>query len=272
MQNVPQIFSFDNKQFRTIEIDGELWFVARDVSEILGYKNPQEAVRTHCKSAKPVGVRESLTPLDPQTTIIPERDVYRLVMRSKLPSAEKFEELVVGEVLPSIRKTGSYGTPQIDLNDPVQVIALLQIHAQRSIELTHMVEQRDTMITVMAPKAAIADRIATADGLHGFREVAKILQLNERKFKNWLVVNSWIQVGSKRMMGLSPKIRAGYIEHKEKLVNGKDGEEKSVIEMFFTAKGLHRLTALLNAEPTLDFSYATKKPRKTSNTLPGVTA
>lgn len=87
--------------------DGSLWFIGKEVAEKLGYGNPHEAIRTHCK-----GVSEIRTPSKGgmQTVkIIPERDVYRLVMRSKLPTAEKFEEFVVSEVLPSIRKTGSYG-------------------------------------------------------------------------------------------------------------------------------------------------------------------
>ena len=87
--------------------DGSLWFIGKEVAEKLGYSNPHKAIRDHCK-----GVSETFTPSKGgmQTVkIIPERDVYRLVMRSKLPTAEKFEEFVVSEILPSIRKTGSYG-------------------------------------------------------------------------------------------------------------------------------------------------------------------
>lgn len=89
--------------------DGEPWFVAKDCAEILGYSTARKAVELHCKG----GAKHSLpTAGGPQQmTIIPERDVYRLVMRSKLPSAARFEEWVVGEVLPAIRKTGSYSAP-----------------------------------------------------------------------------------------------------------------------------------------------------------------
>lgn len=86
--------------------DGSLWFIGKEVAEKLGYNDPNYAIRTHCK-----GGEETSTPTKGgmQTVkIIPERDVYRLVMKSKLPTAEKFEEFVVSEVLPSIRKTGSY--------------------------------------------------------------------------------------------------------------------------------------------------------------------
>ena len=90
--------------------EGEPWFVAKDVALVLGYSNPQKAIRTHCK-----GVNETDTPTAKglQTVkIIPERDLYRLIMRFRLPQAERFEEWVVGEVPPSIRKHGVYLTPQ----------------------------------------------------------------------------------------------------------------------------------------------------------------
>lgn len=104
------LFNFEGFDVRVVLIDGEPWFSARDVAEGLGYSNPQKAVRDHCKSPRPVGVNDSFT-LGPSANIIPERDVYRLVMRSKLPQAERFEEWVVSEVLPSIRKTGGYTAP-----------------------------------------------------------------------------------------------------------------------------------------------------------------
>lgn len=103
-------FNFSGAEIRVItDAQGEPWFVAKDVADLLEYSNPHEAVRTHCK-----GVREILIPSaggDQMTKVMPERDVYRLIMRSKMPAAEAFEEWVVGEVLPSIRKTGSYQQP-----------------------------------------------------------------------------------------------------------------------------------------------------------------
>lgn len=109
-------FIFENTPIRVAAIDGELWFVGKDVAEVLGYSNPQKAIRDHCKACRPVGVNESFTPLlDPQTLLIPERDLYRLVMRSALPGAERFEEWVVGEVLPTLRRTGRYETAAISV-------------------------------------------------------------------------------------------------------------------------------------------------------------
>lgn len=100
-------FSFDQHPVRVVELDGQPWFVAKDVAIVLGYADTAKAVKTHCKAYRQAGVGVSPT-LDPQTNIIPERDVYRLIFKSKLPAAEQFEEWVVAEVLPSIRKTGRY--------------------------------------------------------------------------------------------------------------------------------------------------------------------
>lgn len=106
-------FTFENTEVRAINRDGEAWFVGADVARSLGYNDTDQAIRKHCKvteNLKPVNLTglgiKSQSPRG--LTLIPERDVYRLVMRSKLPSAEQFEEKVVSEILPSIRKTGGY--------------------------------------------------------------------------------------------------------------------------------------------------------------------
>jgi len=99
-------FNFEGTNFRVIEIDAEPWFIAKEVAGFLGYADPDQAIRMHCKAAQtcPVKTTDQVRHLK----IIPERDLYRLVMRSKLPGAERFEEWVVGEVLPAIRRTGRY--------------------------------------------------------------------------------------------------------------------------------------------------------------------
>jgi len=79
-------FTFENTSVRVVNRDGEAWFVANDVASALGYSKPRNAISVHCKAAISIGALIQGS-LDPQTKIIPERDVYRLVMRSKLPSA-----------------------------------------------------------------------------------------------------------------------------------------------------------------------------------------
>jgi prophage antirepressor-like protein len=104
--------NFNNYNVRIVLINGKEFFVAKDLAQLLGYSNTRKAIGDHCKKAVIVseikGSNDSLPPLDPQTKLIPESDVWRLIIKSKLPEAEKIEEWIMEEVLPSIRKTGSY--------------------------------------------------------------------------------------------------------------------------------------------------------------------
>lgn len=100
------VFAETSKTIRTVTLGDDIMFIAKDVAEALGYARPDQAVSKHCRKS------DSL-PLETggqvrHLKVIPESDVYRLIMRSKLPAAESFEDWVVEEVLPSIRKAGGY--------------------------------------------------------------------------------------------------------------------------------------------------------------------
>lgn len=99
-----EIKLFEKEEFgkvRVVMVGNDPWFYGTDVAKALGYENPARDVQRHCKKVNKFSPTESVgTPYN----IIPESDVYRLVMRSNLPNAEKFQDWVVEEVLPSIRK------------------------------------------------------------------------------------------------------------------------------------------------------------------------
>ena len=118
-------------EIRTIEIDGKPYFVGTDVAKALGYNNPRDAVSRHCK-----GVVKHDTPTSSGVQLmsyINEGDLYRLIMKSKLPSAEKFEAWVMDEVLPTIRKTGSYQKP-MTIAEQIQLLALGNQNHEERIE------------------------------------------------------------------------------------------------------------------------------------------
>lgn len=103
---------FESKEFgniRTIEIDGKPYFVANDLAKVLGYKNIVDAINRHCRWVvkhdipHPQSKTKTL-----EVNVIPEGDMYRLISNSELPNAEKFESWVFDEVLPQLRKTGTY--------------------------------------------------------------------------------------------------------------------------------------------------------------------
>ena len=106
---------FQNSEFGELGIlliDGKEYFPATQCAKVLGYKNPQDAIRSKCK-----GVRKMLTPSNgglQETNYIPEGDLYRLIVNSKLPAAERFERWVFDEVLPALRKYDSYGEIQLE--------------------------------------------------------------------------------------------------------------------------------------------------------------
>lgn len=117
---------FNNPTFgeiRTVILNGEPWFVGRDIAKALGYAKPEGAVATHCRHPLKQGIPHPQSPDKViEALVIPEGDMYRLISKSKLKSAEQFEEWVFDEVLPTIRKTGSYGTPQT-LQGQIQLLA-----------------------------------------------------------------------------------------------------------------------------------------------------
>ena len=104
-----KIQEFFNEKFgtvRTITIDDVIYFVASDIARALGYKNPQKAIRDHCKR-----VNESFIPSnggEQKAKVITKSDIYRLIVRSKLESADEFESWIFDEIMPTIEKTGAY--------------------------------------------------------------------------------------------------------------------------------------------------------------------
>jgi prophage antirepressor-like protein len=156
-------FAFEGSNVRAFDYQGEPCFIGNEVAAALGYSDPNYAVRTHCKALKLLKAGE--TPglgieVPPRgMNIIPERDVYRLVMRSKLPSAESFEEKVVAEILPAIRKTGGYlVTREDDTPEIIMARALKVADAEikrREATITQMKPGYDTHQAVMDAGAAV---------------------------------------------------------------------------------------------------------------------
>lgn len=130
------VFNFESNNVRTVVDDNDVvWFVAKDVASALGYVRHRDAISDHCKGAvnrRPLQTTGGLQ----EVRVINEPDVLRLIMKSKLPSAQKFEKWVFEEVLPTIRRTGKYEIPkeepvlQINLKDAAIVANDAKILAQ----------------------------------------------------------------------------------------------------------------------------------------------
>lgn len=127
---------FSNVEFgsvRTIEIDGEPHFVGRDVAMVLGYSNPSDAISKRVDD-EDKGVAKCDTPGGMQEmTVINESGLYSLVFSSKLSTAKKFKKWITSEVIPSIRKTGSYGIPQMSQSELILKIAQNNLELEKRI-------------------------------------------------------------------------------------------------------------------------------------------
>ncbi|WP_435105557.1 phage antirepressor KilAC domain-containing protein [Arhodomonas sp. AD133] len=242
MANTVIPFEFERAKVRVVQgDDGEPWFVARDVAQTLGYSNVRDAISKHCK-----GGRETRLPSaggEQAVKIIPERDVYRLIMRSKLPSAERFEEWVVGEVLPQIRKTGGYGQrdPVEALNDPETLRKTLLTYTERVMALEQTVQEQ-------APKVEAHDRIAAAEGSMCITDAAKHLQVRPKDLFDYLQRKRWIyrRQGGRSWLGYQQRVQQGLLVHKVTTVDMPDGGERVNEQVRITPKGLHRLSLELS--------------------------
>lgn len=160
---------FENEEFgkvRVVEIDNEPWFVGKDVAEALGYMNTRQAIATNVDE-EDRGVHPVDTPSGIQNmTIINESGMYSLVLQSKLNSAKKFKHWVTSEVLPSIRKTGSYHLPQT--------------YAEALRELADKTEQAEKLALEnkeLKPKAEFFDAVTDSKDAIPMADVAKVLDM-----------------------------------------------------------------------------------------------
>lgn len=202
-------------QIRTVEREGEPWFVGKDVAQALGYQNPQRAIRDHVDD-EDKGVTEMVTPGGTQPVpIINESGLYSLVLSSKLPTAKAFKRWITSEVIPSIRKTGGYIAGQAELS-PEELMAKALMVAQKTLA------ERDARISaltvenqIMTPKAEYFDDLVDRNLLTSFRETAKQLEVKERAFIAFLLEKKFIYRDKKgRLMPYAEK-NNGLFELKE---------------------------------------------------------
>ena len=169
MSNEIQVFN--NAAFGEIRIimeDGKPLFCGKDVAVALGYSNFRDALSRHCKG---VVKRDSLTKGGVQSiSYISEGDLYRLIAHSQLPDAERFESWVFDEVLPSIRKTGSYLSPVIDS-------AMLFKMAEAMAEKEHRITALEAANQSMLPKAEFYDAVTNSPDTIDMAETAKVLNM-----------------------------------------------------------------------------------------------
>lgn len=186
------ISTFNNSEFgeiRTIQNDSGILFCGSDVARALGYARPADAISAHCK-----GVCVLPTPSNggiQRMKFIPEGDVYRLIVHSKLPSAERFERWVFDEVLPSIRKHGAYITREKLWEIATSPEALMNLCSDLLAEREKNAALREEN-AMLEGKAAFYDLFIDLKHSTNLRTTAKELVVPERRFVRFLLEQRFV--------------------------------------------------------------------------------
>ena len=196
-ESAANIQIFENQEFgkvRTVLIDGEPWFVGKDVAEILGYLNPSEALSDHVDDDDKLNSKTLLSSkLNSETILslnlgqrggwlITESGLYALILSSKLESAKKFKKWVTSEVLPSLRKTGTYSMEQLSKDFYIpQTYAdalILAGNLQKRVQEQHeRIKEQKKVIEVQKPKVEFYDTVTKSESTFDMAEVAKLLKI-----------------------------------------------------------------------------------------------
>lgn len=219
--NTIQSFSYQNNEVRTVEMNGEPWFVLKDVCEVLG-------IADHKVTARRLETDEVCqTPLtdsmgrQQETTVINESGLYNVILRSDKPEAKPFRKWVTSEVLPSIRKHGAYMTPEtlqaaiLNPDTMIQLCQQLKAEQDKNAQLTAVNSQLTVDKQIMQPKADYFDELISRNLLTSFRETAKQLEIKEKNFIQFLLDKKYIYRDKKGKLMPYAEKNNGLFEVKE---------------------------------------------------------
>jgi prophage antirepressor-like protein len=239
-------FEFDSFPIRILVEDGEPLFCATDVCLALGYGNPRDALKKHAREG---GVAKRDTPTSSgiqPLSYIDERNLYRLIMRSKLESAERFQDWVCGEVLPSIRKTGQYAKPYIPKDYPEALIAYaneIKAHLaseEHAKELELKIEE-DKPLVEFAQDIKEDDKVGIKIAL-----AAKLLQVSEFKIlRPCLRRIGWMRLDKAPAQSA---INTGYMTFKQSVWIADNGQKMKSTTPLITGKGMAKLHEILSSQ------------------------
>ena len=237
---------------RTLEIDGEPWFVGKDVAEALGYKKPLNAIEMHVEKDDSLkqGLTDSLGRKQ-KAIFINESGMYALIFGSKLDSAKEFKHWVTSEVLPSIRKNGGYIVGQQEMtNDELMAMALSvaqNVLAEREKRIANLQHENSNLVHEkscleqrvgeLSPKADYTDMVLQSDGLVNVSQIAKDYGMTARKL-NAILHDLKIQYKSNgEWLLYAPHQAHGYTHSKTHTYSYGCGKQGSHMHMYWTQKG-----------------------------------
>jgi len=166
-------------EIRVQQINGEPWFVGKDVADVLGYSNTKDAICKHVDPEDKLGSQIATSGQRREMTLINESGLYALILTSKLPQAKEFKRWVTSEVLPQIRKTGGYIslTPSPSPNGEGGTVSDQEILCRALMILKKTIDLKDELIADLAPKAEYTDKVLQSPTCYTMTQVAKGLSM-----------------------------------------------------------------------------------------------
>lgn len=223
--NELQIFNSEEfGEIRTVTVNDEVWFVAKDVCEALKHTNTTVAMQMLEEDER---TKLSLGRAG-ETNCINESGLYTLIIKSNLPKAKKFRKWVTSEVIPSIRKNGGYIAGQETLSDEELMAKALLVANNKIAERDKIIEQKQTRIEQMKPKEIFADAVATSHTSILVGDLAKLIcqngyQIGAKRLFSWLRDNGYLikRKGADWNMPTQKSMEMGLFEIKESThING----------------------------------------------------
>ena len=214
--NKVTIFKYEeNKLVRTMNINGEPWFVLKDVCDVLGLSTPARvAERLDSDEVSQAHLIDSMG-RSQEMTIISESGLYNVILRSDKPEAKPFRKWVTAVVLPSIRKNGGYIAGQEELS-PQELMAKALLVAQKTLtDRDARIKELTAQNQIMQPKAEYFDELVARNLLTNFRETAKELGIREKDFIGWLLDHKYVYRDQKNKLMPYAAKNNGLFEVKE---------------------------------------------------------
>lgn len=239
-----QTWNYESSEIRTIQKDGEPWFVAKDVTNILGYANASKAISDHVDTEDKLN-NESLSSLGQRGGwLVNESGLYSLILASKLPNAKKFKRWVTNEVLPSIRKHGAYMTDQTlerALTSPdflIELATQLKAEQAQRKQLETTVAVQNQQIAELQPKASYYDVVLNCKDLISIGKIAKDYGWSAQKLNEYLHKHGVQYKQGKTWLLYQKYAGMGYTSTKTHTYHGDDGREHAAEpHTYWTQKG-----------------------------------
>ena len=224
--NKLQIFNYNNNAVRTIEKDGEPWFVLKDVCNVLGISKYRDTAE-RLDADERASVRVDTLGGKQEMTCINESGLYNVILRSDKPEAKPFRKWITAEVLPAIRKTGAYMTPE--------TIEKVLMNPDTIISLATQIKELQAKVAESKPKVEYFDTLVDRNLLTNFRDTAKELHVAPKAFINFLLDKGYIYRDNKsRLRPYQAHVEKGLFEVKE---FASEFNNKAGIQTLITPKG-----------------------------------